>query len=256
MASCVKQKLFIFGLIVAGACQFCPGLFGAEADGEMHEQAVVPSKYPWKKNIVTTCFWIGEGSTSYSDTTNQGSAWDTQWTEDYGGMDDPSRRIGFLPRRFAATQNPFYVALPFKDDKYPDLAKKWVPWYKEPARGQKYTSLCRGHWLEIRNSNGKSCFAQWEDVGPFRCDHAAYVFGNDRPHEFNKAGLDASPAVRDYLGLSELDITDWRFVEADDVPYGPWLEYNEQAVILSKIIQDEKLAVRNSKKLADRKSSN
>jgi hypothetical protein len=28
--------------------------------------------------------------------------------------------------------------------------------------------------------------------------------------------------VRDYLGLRETDITDWRFVEFSEVPRGPW----------------------------------
>jgi hypothetical protein len=36
------------------------------------------------------------------------------------------------------------------------------------------------------------------------------------------AGLDVSPAVRDYLQLNETDVTDWRFVEFSEVPRGPW----------------------------------
>jgi hypothetical protein len=205
----------------------------------------VRSKHPWKKNIVTTYFWIGQGSTPISPTTNYASAWDTKWTKSYGGMDDPSCRIGFLPSKFAATRNPFYVALPFNDVKYPDLAKRWIPWYKPPARGQRYISQCKGRWIQIRTSNGKSCFAQWEDVGPLRYDHASYVFGNDRPRDFNKAGLDVSPAVRDYLGLTGLDITDWRFVEMEDVPSGPWMTYYEQAILYSVIKQKEMFAAQN-----------
>jgi len=34
--------------------------------------------------------------------------------------------------------------------------------------------------------------------------------------------LDVSPAVRDYLGLKQTDVTDWRFVDFSDVPRGPW----------------------------------
>jgi hypothetical protein len=50
------------------------------------------------------------------------------------------------------------------------------------------------------------------------------VFGNERPKpSVNKgAGLDVSPAVRDYLGLKETDVTDWQFVEFSEVPRGPW----------------------------------
>jgi hypothetical protein len=50
------------------------------------------------------------------------------------------------------------------------------------------------------------------------------VFGNERPKpNLNKgAGLDVSPAVRDYLGLKQTDVTDWRFVDFSEVPRGPW----------------------------------
>jgi hypothetical protein len=39
--------------------------------------------------------------------------------------------------------------------------------------------------------------------------------------------LDVSPAVRDYLRLQPTDTTDWQFVEARDVPPGPWKSYGE-----------------------------
>jgi hypothetical protein len=35
-------------------------------------------------------------------------------------------------------------------------------------------------WLEIRHGV-HSCYAQWEDVGPFYIDSAGYVFGDQRP---------------------------------------------------------------------------
>lgn len=41
-------------------------------------------------------------------------------------------------------------------------------------------SVCKGHWLEIRHGL-KTCYAQWQDVGPFKTDLAAYVFGDERP---------------------------------------------------------------------------
>jgi hypothetical protein len=41
------------------------------------------------------------------------------------------------------------------------------------------------------------------------------------------AGLDVSPAVRDYLGLKGKDVCDWKFVEARDVPNGPWTKYGD-----------------------------
>ena len=65
-------------------------------------------------------------------------------------------------------------------------------------------------------------------VGPFRTDSAEYVFGNERPspNANRGAGIDVSPAVRDYLGLGPLDVVDWRFVEQAKVPAGPWLLYD------------------------------
>ena len=71
---------------------------------------------------------------------------------------------------------------------------------------------------------GKKVYVKWEDVGPYETDDVNYVFGNGLP--INKidarAGLDVSPAVRDYLGLSGIDKTDWQFVPAASVPAGPW----------------------------------
>ena len=67
--------------------------------------------------------------------------------------------------------------------------------YRGPA-----VSTCKDRWVAIRKGN-RIAYAQWEDAGPFRTDHWQYVFGNERPKpNLNKgAGLDVSPAVRDYL---------------------------------------------------------
>jgi hypothetical protein len=90
------------------------------------------------------------------------------------------------------------------------------------------SSVCKDRWIAIRKGN-KTCYAQWEDCGPFRTDHFQYVFGNERPKpNLNRgAGLDVSPAVRDYLGLGPTDVTDWQFVEVGDVPPGPWRSYGD-----------------------------
>ena len=130
-----------------------------------------------------------------------------------------SRSIS-LPR-----QNPFYCALPYNDkarEGHRPEAPKVVPWFKEAYRGPG-VSVCKGRWVEIRKGN-RTVYAQWEDAGPFRTDHWEYVFGNERPKpNLNRgAGLDVSPAVRDYLGLSDTDVTDWKFVEFSEVPPGPW----------------------------------
>jgi hypothetical protein len=200
------------------------------------------SDYPWKRNIVTTYFWIGQGSSGYNSMTNYKSAWDGSWTSNYGGVDCPKARFvgsGFynvsLPETFAPTLNPYYVALPYNDIKYPQTSKKYVPWWDhEKWKKNRWVSQCKGRWIAIEYK-GRVCYAQWEDVGPFRYDHASYVFGNDRPRIHSKAGLDVSPAVRDYLGLTGLNKTNWRFVEESEVPYGPWIKYAEQAIVYSVI---------------------
>ncbi len=184
------------------------------------------ARYPWKIGIVSTVFWVGEMGSGPSNTR---SAWDLNWEKSYGGLDDPVRRNGFEPVRFRPLQNPFYVALPYcdmQDGRLKTETPKVVPWFIEGFRGPDH-SVCKGRWLEIRHGL-KTCYAQWQDVGPFRTDHAAYVFGDEKPspNVNHGAGLDVSPAVRDYLGLGPLDLVNWRFVEQADVPAGPWSLYD------------------------------
>src|SRR5205809_4132 len=115
-----------------------------------HSASARGERYSWKKNIVTTVFWIGERPSGNNPVPNRVSSWDKNWSRSYGGFDDPN-----------------------------------------PAHRNNY----------------------WQ-----------YVFGSERPKpNLNKgAGLDVSPAVRDYLGLDETDVTDWRFVEFSEVSHGPW----------------------------------
>jgi hypothetical protein len=70
----------------------------------------------------------------------------------------------------------------------------------------------------------KVWYAQWDDVGPFRTNQVEYVFGDGRPgrNANQDAGIDVSPAIRDYLGLGSLDRIDWKFAEEKEVPVGPW----------------------------------
>jgi hypothetical protein len=189
--------------------------------------ATPAERYPWKKEIVTTVFWIGEKPTTNNPVPNRSSSWDGNWTKNYGGYDDPekSHRRDFAPVKFTPRQNPFYCALPYNDkakEGHRPEAPRVVPWFKEAYQGPG-VSTCKGRWIAIRKGN-KVAYAQWEDAGPFRTDHWQYVFGNERPKpNLNKgAGLDVSPAVRDYLGINETDVTDWKFVDFSEVPHGPW----------------------------------
>jgi hypothetical protein len=169
--------------------------------------------------------WVGETG---SGTANTHSAWEQNWVSRYGGVDDPVRRKGYEPAGFRPQENPFYAALPYcdmEDGRLKTEAAKVVPWFIASFRGPGQ-SVGRGRWLEIRRGL-KSCYALWEDVEPLRIDSAGYVFGNERPSNVNHAaGIDVSPAVRDYLGLRSLDLVDWRFVEQTDVPAGPWSLYD------------------------------
>ncbi len=77
-------------------------------------------RYPWKKSIVTTVFWIGEKPTANNPVPNRVSSWDKEWTKSYGGFDDPNpaRRSNYSPVKFTPRQNPFYCALPYNDSNY------------------------------------------------------------------------------------------------------------------------------------------
>ncbi|HEX4086493.1 MAG TPA: hypothetical protein VHY22_16385 [Chthoniobacteraceae bacterium] len=191
------------------------------------------SRYPWRREIVTTTFWVGEAPSHNNPVPNSASCWDPNWARNYGGSDPEEkaqRTSDFIPASFTPNENPFYVALPYNDMVHGTLkpeASQVVPWFAKAYTGPT-KSVCHGRWIAIRFGN-KVCYAQWEDAGPFRTDHWQYVFGTDRPRwNLNRgAGLDVSPAVRDYLGMNSTDVTDWKFVDFEEVPTGPWAKYGE-----------------------------
>jgi hypothetical protein len=188
--------------------------------------------FPWKRRIVTTVFWIGEQPTANNPVPNDKSSWDVRWVHNYGGYDDPhpSGRRGYIPAKFIPRQNPFYVALPYNDvgrGRTKPEAAKVIPWL-EDTFVRPGVSVCKGRWIAI-HYRGRIAYAQWEDVGPFRTDHWEYVFGNERPtpNRNGGAGLDVSPAVRDYLGMQGKDVADWKFVNVAEVPPGPWRRHGD-----------------------------
>jgi hypothetical protein len=168
---------------------------------------------PWKTGITATTFWVGEPPTP-NDPGNLASAWDPNWIVT------------------SKTQNPFYVALPYNDvaggHTKPE-ARSIIPWFKQ-AFVRDGQSVLKDRWIAIRKG-ARVCYAQWEDVGPFQVDHWQYVFGDEmpRPNVNHNAGIDLSPAVRDYLEMSGMDQCDWKFVEADEIPQGPW-KYGDSGV--------------------------
>ncbi len=191
--------------------------------------------YPWHFDITATYFYIGELATRNNPVPNTASSWDSMWDDNYGGYDDPDPANRdprtYAPKGFIPQLNPFYVALPYNDIQQggprPE-AEKVIPWYHRD-KGGKYESVCKGMWVQIYYK-GRYCFAQWEDVGPFNVDDWQYVFGGARPRNTSNkcAGIDISPAVRDYLGIPGGTATvHWRFVDFSVVPGGPWARYGK-----------------------------
>ncbi len=184
----------------------------------------------WKRNVVATVFWVGELAGEHNPTPNTQSAWDQNWQANFGGVDTPEHRNGWCPAGFTPLANPFYVALPYNDVAKGGVhraeAAAAIPWFWESYRGDGI-SVCKDRWIAIHHA-GQVCYAQWEDVGPFEVDHWQYVFGHDGPraNRNDAAGIDLSPAVRDYLGMSSGARVEWRFVTDKQVPQGPWRDWS------------------------------
>lgn len=184
---------------------------------------------PWHYQIRATVFWVGEKPTSRNPVPNAASSWDPNWEKNYGGYDHPFKRVGSRPAAFEPNLNPFYIALPYNDllkgrDHRPE-ASEVIPWFWRRYRGSG-VSVCEDRWIAVHHK-GRIAYAQWKDVGPFTIDDWPYVFKGERPrpNSNQNAGIDISPAVRDFLGLRGNADVDWRFVEDAEVPDGPWAKW-------------------------------
>lgn len=221
---------------------------------------VIATSYPIHHNIKASCFWVGEGASSDNDNiSNFGSSWRSHWALDFGLIDHPTeiaRNDQNIPTsdKFTGDENPYYFALPYNDfsnvvydgkgdHKYTDnmiggkygkkMSSQTACYWKEEAGN---VSACKNRWAEI-TYNGVTCYAQWEDAGPYYYEDTAYVFGTDEPlctqEGLNSpnAGIDLSPSVWLYMGASLKDwgytatIESWRFVDESDVPDGPWKKH-------------------------------
>jgi hypothetical protein len=189
------------------------------------------------KNVSTTMFYIGEDASPANDgIPNQASTYDDNWERNFGGQDTPNARNGYWPAAFKPKENPFYAAVPYSD-LYGEHNTRRVSGINclilsgnqdHPSAG----SWCKNIWIKITNeSNMKIAFAQIEDAGPQgnaipKEDDENAVFNGAQPlnSEDNHVGLDTSPAIQTYLGLTGGDVTDYQIVKRSDVTPGPWLE--------------------------------
>jgi hypothetical protein len=200
-------------------------------------------------SIVATTFWVGEiFDPNAADGSQVYSTYDSAWYRHYGGCDgvivaqtcDTEKRSAasdFFPHHIDPLQNPFYLDLPFDDVNDPTGFRtrcQVIPWADDPGYAGHCSdtsfSYMKNRWVALTGPNGHTCYGQIEDAGPGDYHDAGYVFGssNARPENlrYGGAGADVSPALNGCLGFAELDgDTDrvsWRFVDAADVPSGPW----------------------------------
>lgn len=205
-----------------------------EAQKPLVPQAELPG-YMWHRNITATVFWVGEPVGNGSSEDNALSCWDDHWLDRYGGYDDPFCRNGYYPCDFMPLDQNFYVSEPYNDfdgnGNRKASAQQVVPWANEQDWEGK--SMMKGQWVEIQHSPN-TCYAQVNDCGPYEYDDYEYVFGLNGKENTpinklaNSAGMDVSPAVRDCLNFEGENNADnkinWRFVDASEVPEGPWKE--------------------------------
>lgn len=204
-------------------------------------------KYPLHTGIVATTFWVGEVfDPSAADGSQVYSTYDKDWQGSYGGCDgvltptcSTEPRVaanGYQPSSMVPLENPFYLDLPYDDVNDPTAFAERaavVPWANDPGYAGQATnsdfSYLKNRWVRIVKDR-QVCYGQVEDAGPGQYHDKAYVFGSHdaRPtnKKFNGAGMDVSPAINGCLAFDELDgqddIVSWQFVEASDVPDGPW----------------------------------
>ena len=199
---------------------------GVVVDEVAASDRAIRYQHSWKRDIPLSLFWVGQPLED--DTQRTSSAWDPNWLQNFGGVDDPKRRNGYFPEGVDPQMNPFYVALPYDDimpggGMFKPEASELIKWFWAKAKVPGRT-VCKDRWLAIHFGH-KVCYAQWQDVGPFYSDDSAYVFQHSRPKQNRNGhtGMSVSPAVLDFLDVQEGTKISWKFVEAVDVPHGPWI---------------------------------
>ncbi len=75
-----------------------------------------------------------------------------------------------------------------------------------------------------------------------------------KPNANHGAGLNVSPALRDYLALAPTDVTDWQFVGYVTVPSGPWRSYGENNHFVIARRQNEQRQMEQKSQQSDQNS--
>jgi hypothetical protein len=214
------------------------------------------SKYPLHTGIASTTFWVGEiFDANAADGSQMLSTYDGNWFQNYGGCDGiastgvckTEKRVasnGFFPTSMTPKQNPFYLDLPYDDVNDSTGFKNRgtvIPWANDPGyvgkAKDRSVSFMKNRWVKLMK-DGQTCYGQIADAGPGQYHDSAYVFGSNDARPANKrygaAGMDVSPALNGCLGFKELDgasdKVSWQFVEAADVPAGPWTKITSSSM--------------------------
>jgi hypothetical protein len=187
---------------------FSLGITGCLSKAEKPEETPLVLSEDWHQSITATIFSFALTST------------DTKGQSAYNDVSPLTE------------ENPWYVALPFNNRVYPSTSI--------------YNSqVLKNYWLEIINpANNLTCFAQVEDAGPWFVNDDAYVFDpTHRPFSetafgsmydiyktagigrivTNNAGIDLSPTVAQYIGITGKGPVHWRFADPAKITSGPWL---------------------------------
>lgn len=203
---------------------------GAAAIAIALAAAAMPARsqpgYPWHPGITASVFGPDEDANAGNAyISNAESAWDKDW------------------RRHARHENRFFVALPYADyldDGRFNTDNVRIPWHRRNVWGR---SEIKNHWVEITRRARRrtlTAYGQIEDVGPSDKRTSAavsdpdYFFGppgHDRSQPIRvkpkntfglRAGIDLSPRLARALRIHGSGTVSWRFVDAEDVPEGPW----------------------------------
>jgi len=147
------------------------------------QRALAIQRFPWKRIIVTTVFWVGEEAGANNPCRTTEVPGTPNWTGNYGGLDNPIRRRDATIFRWHFPPPDILLFVRCRTTMSRTASLTEAPLVIHGSN-RTYTgpgqSVCKDRW--VANSKGnRTCYAQWEDCGPFRTDHFQYVFQNERP---------------------------------------------------------------------------